>query len=126
VVQKHLSELTPSALFEAYEFIDALMEKGDSLSAEKRDLEEFFRGQGEERAKKNEELMALHQTIRIQEEALSEMRRDVRSVKGENERLLLQNEELRAINRLYVEENLRKEAYLAEISKSLERKAGTS
>jgi glycosyltransferase involved in cell wall biosynthesis len=105
VAAKNLKILTPKDLFETYQFTEEIF----NLRAE------VHRG-----SRKNEEILQLSERIRTLENQVSALKEDIARFKTENRRLLLEGDELKAFNRLYIDENMRKEAHIVKISKMLQ------
>jgi glycosyltransferase involved in cell wall biosynthesis len=142
VAGKHFSRLTPKDLYTVFLFTEQLMQlsklqKEKELDAKQIELEtskkklekklEELEGIRTREIKsmeaelsaiqreKNEEVLGLRSELQKLKEIALATKEETEDLRKENRRLHLQNGELAAINRLYVEENMRKEAYILQL-----------
>jgi glycosyltransferase involved in cell wall biosynthesis len=132
VAEKHFSRLTPKDLYGVFLFTEQLMalrKLQKALDSKQLELETFMKkvearenaraqelkAMEAEQREKNDEILRIRAALHQLEETVLSAQEEAEDLKKENRRLQLQNGELVAINRLYVEENMRKEAYILQL-----------
>lgn len=139
VAEKHFSKMTPKDLYGVFLFTEQLMQlrklqkelgsKQLELETSKKKLDELENARAQElkareaelsgiQREKNDEILRLRGEQHQLEERVLSLQEEAEDLMKENRRLQLQNGELVAINRLYVEENMRKEAYILQLQVS--------
>ena len=144
VAGKHFSKLTPRDLYGVFLFTEKLMElrklqkelgsKQLDLETSKKKLDELENARAQElkavesklsaiQRERNDEILKLRAALHQLEERVVSGEEEAEDLRKENRRLQLENGELAAINRLYVEENMRKEAYILQLQVSSQKAA---